>query len=177
MEMTVHANEEASSSLKLYYIFVLICYFFTFIILEKGDKHTPPPHQWSWGGVGDHFRFLGINITENLSRSSHFSTVVKKQHYFLRKLKKAKFPMLLLVNFYRSNRRHPDWKHYTLARGLCSRWLRACSPCCRLASDTEVFAAVPPDYRAASFLRLWDSSIHPPHPTINVFLFIFFLRV
>ncbi len=32
----------------------------------------------------------------------------------------------------------------------------ACSPCCCLAGDAEVSAAVPPDYRAASFLRLRD---------------------
>ena len=33
-----------------------------------------------------------------------------------------------------------------------------CSPCWRLTEDTEVSAAAPPDYRAASHLRLWDSS-------------------
>lgn len=32
-----------------------------------------------------------------------------------------------------------------------------CSPCC-LTNDTEVAAAAPPDYGAASFLRLWESS-------------------
>ncbi len=31
----------------------------------------------------------------------------------------------------------------------------ACSPCFHLERDTEVSAAVPPDSRAASFLRLW----------------------
>ncbi len=43
-----------------------------------------------------------------------------------------------------------------------------------LARDTEVSTAVPTDSRAASFLRLWDFSIHPLHSTImNSFLFCF----
>ena len=36
---------------------------------------------------------------------------------------------------------------------------KAYSSCCYLAKDTEVSPAVPPDYRAASFLRLWDSTV------------------
>ena len=35
-----------------------------------------------------------------------------------------------------------------------------CSPCCHLTEDTQVSAAIPPDYRAASLLKLWDSSVH-----------------
>ena len=38
-----------------------------------------------------------------------------------------------------------------------------CSPCCHLTTDTEVSAAVPADYRAASFLRLGDYGTHPQH--------------
>ncbi len=44
------------------------------------------------------FKFLGINITENLSWTSHISVVVKIA--FLRKLKKAKFSRQVLVSFY-----------------------------------------------------------------------------
>ena len=48
-----------------------------------------------------------------------------------------------------------------------------CSPCCHLANNTEVSAAVPPDYRAASFLRLWYSSIHPQHYVITCIFFLY----
>lgn len=41
----------------------------------------------------------------------------------------------------------------------------AISPCCHLESDTDILTVVPTDYRAGSFLRLWDSSIHLPHTT------------
>ena len=40
--------------------------------------------------------------------------------------------------------------------------------CCHLAVlVVEVFAAVPPDYRAAPVLRLWDFSVHPQHSVMN----------
>lgn len=32
----------------------------------------------------------------------------------------------------------------------------------------SLFTLMPSDYRAASFLRLWHSSIHPPHTTIKI---------
>lgn len=42
-----------------------------------------------------------------------------------------------------------------------------CSPGCHLTSDTEVSAAVSPDYKAASFLGLWDSWIHSQRSIIK----------
>ena len=33
------------------------------------------------------------------------------------------------------------------------------SPCCHWVKNTEESAAIPPDYRATSFPRLWDSSL------------------
>ncbi len=50
----------------------------------------------------------------------------------------------------------------------------ACSPCCCLASNTEISAAVPPDSRATSFFSLWYFSIQPPHSTINNNFFVLF---
>ena len=44
-----------------------------------------------------------------------------------------------------------------------------CSPCCcQCTQDTEVSAAIPPDYRAASFPRLWDSWTHPQHQHLTL---------
>ena len=37
---------------------------------------------------------------------------------------------------------------------------RVCSPCFSLAKDTEVSSGIQPDYGAASFPWLWDSSVH-----------------
>lgn len=39
-----------------------------------------------------------------------------------------------------------------------------CTTCCRRATDTEVFAAAPPEYWAAFLLRLWDSWAHLSTP-------------
>jgi len=45
------------------------------------------------------FKFLGISITENLTRSSHFSTKkAQKRLYFYRKLKRAKLPCQVLIH-------------------------------------------------------------------------------
>lgn len=50
--------------------------------------------------------------------------------------------------------------------------LTACSPCCCLAGD-KVSVASSANYGAASFLRLWESSSHPPHAsTNNTFCFV-----
>ena len=49
------------------------------------------------------------------------------------------------------------------------------SPYWHLAKVTYVCAAIPPDYREASFLRLWDSSGHPPHNLCDVVIWTFYL--
>ena len=41
-----------------------------------------------------------------------------------------------------------------------------CSPCCQLAKD-KVSTDIPPDYRAASFFRLWDSWTHSQHSIVR----------
>jgi len=46
-----------------------------------------------------------------------------------------------------------------------------CSPRCHLAKVTEVSASVPPDIRAASFLRLGETYIYP-HMQLFVFVCI-----
>lgn len=51
------------------------------------------------------FKFLGVQITEELSWTTHSSTVVGKaqQHlYYLRTLKRSGLLQKLLVNFYHS---------------------------------------------------------------------------
>lgn len=50
-------------------------------------------------------RFLGVNISNNLTWTSNTSNLVKKAQqrlFFLRKLRQARLPQKLLVNFYRS---------------------------------------------------------------------------
>ena len=46
-----------------------------------------------------------------------------------------------------------------------------CSFCYRLAKDTEVSTAAPPDYRAASLPRLWDAWTHLLHSTSEMVVF------
>ena len=46
-----------------------------------------------------------------------------------------------------------------------------CSPCCHLTTDTQVSAAVPPDYRAASFSRLSASLLLALSRCISYMLF------
>ncbi len=69
------------------------------------------------------FKLLGINITENLSWTSHISAVVKKAQkwlYFLRKLKKAKFPCQVLVNFYKGAIENILTGNITNWHGMCT---------------------------------------------------------
>ena len=50
------------------------------------------------------FKFLGVQITSNLSWSPHADTIVKKAHqrlYFLRRLRKFGMSAMILTNFYR----------------------------------------------------------------------------
>ena len=68
---------------------------------KKAKTHTPVYISGAEVEQVNSFRFLGINITENLSWTSRISTLVKKAQkrlYFLQKLKKAKFPSQVLVN-------------------------------------------------------------------------------
>ncbi len=51
------------------------------------------------------------------------------------------------------------------------------SPCCRQAKDTEVSAAVPLDYRAASSLRLWDYLLHHLHSSMFNHFILFFIYI
>ncbi len=45
------------------------------------------------------------------------------------------------------------------------------APCCRLARDTEVSADVPPDWRSAFDLKLWDFLTYPSHLNVKIVLF------
>ena len=50
------------------------------------------------------FKFLGVQITNNLSWSLHTDAIVKKAHqclYFLRRLRKFGMSTTTLINFYR----------------------------------------------------------------------------
>ena len=64
-------------------------------------KHTPSYISGGEVKQVNSFRFLGINITENLSRTSHSTIRVRKaqkQLYFSRKLKRAKLLFQVLLN-------------------------------------------------------------------------------
>ncbi len=63
--------------------------------------------------------FLGISITENLSWSSHISTLVKKAQELYCKLQKAKFPCQVLINFYRGAIESILTGNITNWHGLC----------------------------------------------------------
>ena len=72
-----------------------------------------------------------------------------------------------------NNKNSSDLKHHQLACfvkwDVCTELTptpaSVCSPCCRLTNDTDASTPLPPDYRAASFDRLWDSWTQPQHST------------
>ncbi|KAF7647761.1 hypothetical protein LDENG_00167370 [Lucifuga dentata] len=71
-------------------------------------KHTHTHTHTHIGGAAVEgvscFRYLGVNITGNLTWSSNTATIVKKAHqrlYFLRKLKHAGLSTPVLTSFYR----------------------------------------------------------------------------
>ncbi len=107
------------------------------LIWEKKRRKTHTPVYISGIEVEqvNSFRFLGINIKENLSRTPHISTrESQKQLYFLRKLKKGKFPCQVLVSFYSEaivsilTRNFTWWHWFSMAKDrlcmLCNGWLK-----------------------------------------------------
>ena len=69
------------------------------------------------------FKFLGVNISENLSWSLNATCLVKKAQkrlFFLRKLKRNGLPQNLLINFYRST------IESILTYG-CTAWYSSCT--------------------------------------------------
>lgn len=74
---------------------------------RRSRKTTHPPLHINGEEVEsvNDIEFLGIHITKDLLWSLNISHLVKKAQqrlFFLRKLKQAKLPSQLLVNFYRS---------------------------------------------------------------------------
>ena len=71
----------------------------------KKEVHLPLHiHREAVESVED-LRFLGVNISNKLTWTSNTSNLVKKAQqrlFFLRKLRQARLPQKLLVNFYRS---------------------------------------------------------------------------
>ena len=127
------------------------------------------------------FSFLGITIAEKLSWPSHITTLVEnesKEKAFPPKEKAScvetsnwtgrfhsrfKPPRTPLVSIYRASLTLFKWDVCTELKEYWNTTptsATVCSPCCHL---TEVSAAVPPDYVAASFsgLRLLNSSPTP----------------
>ena len=69
------------------------------------------------------FRFLGVNISDDLSWTHNTSTLVKKAHqrlFFLRRLKKVHLSPQILVNFYRCTIKSILTNCITVWYGNCS---------------------------------------------------------
>ncbi len=93
------------------------------LIVRKKERKTHNPVYISGAEVEqvNSFRFLRVSITKNLSCSPHIFTLVKKaqkQLYFLRKLKREKFPCQVLFNFYKASGLE------TLQTGMVCAWPR-----------------------------------------------------
>ncbi|KAK3546210.1 hypothetical protein QTP70_025211 [Hemibagrus guttatus] len=74
---------------------------------RRTQKMTPPPLHINGAEVErvNDIKFLGLHITKDLTWTINTTYLVKKAQqrlFFLRKLKKAKVPSQLLVNFYRA---------------------------------------------------------------------------
>ena len=71
----------------------------------------------------DSFKFLAVQITNNLSWSPHADTIVKKAHqrlYFLRRLRKFDMSATTLTNFYRCTIE-------SILSGCITAWYGSCS--------------------------------------------------
>ena len=69
------------------------------------------------------FKFLGVQITNNLSWSPHADTIVKKAHqhlYFFRRLRKFGMSATTLTNFYRCTIDNILSRYITAWYGSCS---------------------------------------------------------
>ena len=68
------------------------------------EEHAPLHINGSAVGMVSCFRFLGVNISNDLTWSAHTDKVVKaarKRLFFLRRLKKFGMDSVILTNFYR----------------------------------------------------------------------------
>lgn len=71
---------------------------------SRGGTHTPIHINGTEVERVSSFRFLGVNISDDLSWTHNTSTLIKKAHqrlFFLRRLKKVHLSPQILVNFYR----------------------------------------------------------------------------
>ena len=76
--------------------------------------------KWKWSKAS---KFLGVQITYNLSWSPHADAIVKKAHqclYFLRRLRKFGMSATTLTNFYRCTVE-------SILSGCITAWYGSCS--------------------------------------------------
>eukprot|EP00061_Rhincodon_typus_P002594 g17972.t1 len=71
---------------------------------KQSGGHAPVCINGAEVEVVESFKFLGVNVTNNLSWVIHINTTVRKVHqrlYFLRRLRKFRMSTMTLTNFYR----------------------------------------------------------------------------
>ena len=94
-------------------------------VQEKEDRARPHSHRRGCKGAGWEFKFLGVHITNKLTRSKHTKTVVKRvrQNLFpLRVLKRFGMgPQILKKVLQLHHREHPDWLVASLY-GMATAW-------------------------------------------------------
>lgn len=72
-----------------------------------------------------HFKYLGVQITEDLTWSTHTKMVVRKAQqclYYLHCLRKFRLLFRILTSFYRRTiKKHPDRQHHCVVRKTLKR--------------------------------------------------------
>ncbi|XP_078281293.1 uncharacterized protein LOC144607980 [Rhinoraja longicauda] len=89
----------------------------------RGGTHTPIHINGTDVERVSSFRFLGVNISDDLSWTHNTSTLIKKAHqrlFFLRRLKKVHLSPQILVNFYRCTIESILTNCFTVWYGNCS---------------------------------------------------------
>ena len=123
--------------------------------LQEAEWSTCPNlHQWDEVEMVESFRFLGVQITNNLSWSLHADTIVKKAHqrfYFLRRLRKFGMSTTTCPNFYRCTIENILSGCITAWYGSCSaqdrkelqKVVNVANPSCKLASYPLTLSTLP----------------------------------
>lgn len=103
-----------------------------------------------WKRLGS-FKFLCVHITDDLSRTLHTDTMVKKAHQwlcFMRRMSKFGINARILTNFYRCTIE-------SLLMGCITVWYRNCSTHSKSLQSDEIFEPNQMRHYLENYVFLW----------------------
>ena len=104
---------------------------------RQEEEHAPLHNNRSEVEKVSCFRFLGVNMCNDLTWSAHTDKVVKvvrKRVFFLRRLKKFGMDSVILINFYRCTIER-------ILTGYITMWYGSCTDRGRMALHSVVWSA------------------------------------